>query len=285
MPKKKVVLQLPPVPGATQQAPGDFHKSSSTSNGSTSRRGKHAISFSSRADEEEAPDSPRSSVLDSKASTDTPTHHTLMTDKARGTAKLLEESMKLVSNSHDIPRRVVDEEEWEVQSPEQILEEVRQVVQARKPWRQLPDDSLLEKKRLVDCGAHIPLPDNRVRLCEDQLSLRTQCELLDMEMPPYPIPPMRPQKSKTKGSPRKVQNPWYLPPKKWYSGLQDKTDNPEERSPDFPYANAIYNLSEPPKKDESADAKQLPQINKETHSMVESYKQFMKGNRLPHFLL
>jgi hypothetical protein len=197
----------------------------------------------------------------------------------RGTQKLLDDSLKLVNGGvHHTSQQQGDE--WEVQSPEQILEEVRQTVQTRKPWRELADDSLLEKKSLVDKGAHIPLPDIRVRLMEDELSLRVRCELLD-----EPIPPLAPVKKSPKIKPketRKVQTPWYIPAKKWYE-LQDKSENPEEGSANFPYANLIWNLSD--KKEEPSEAKQLAQFNKETLSMVESYKQFMKGNRLPHFLL
>ena len=114
------------------------------------------------------------------------------------------------------------------------------------------------------------------------MSLRVRCELLDMELPPPP-PPKRPPKPKLKG-PRKVQNPWYLPAKKWYS-LHDKLDNPEERIHDFPYANVIYNLSDAPKRDDQAQLAPQWQKEKESLGIVEAYKIYMKGNRLPHFLL
>lgn len=202
-------------------------------------------------------------------------------EKGRNAAKLLEDSLKLVGGSFEIPPAF---DEWEVQTPDDILDEVRYAVQARKPWRELPDDSLLEKKSHIDCGRNIPLPDIRVRLIEDELSLRVRCELLNEELPPLAHRQLPEKKKSNKGT-RKVQNPWYLPAKKWYLPGAGKIEDPDERSVDFPYAHVIWNLSEQPKKDEHTESlKQAYLMNKDTVTMVEAYKQFMRGHRLPHFL-
>lgn len=169
-------------------------------------------------------------------------------------------------------------DDWHVQSTAQILEDVRHVVEIRHPWRVPLDDSLLERQSWLEHGAHIPLPDLRVRLMEDQLSLRVRCELLDMEIPPPPPPKAKPIKKA-----RKLPNPWYLPAHKWYSN--DKLDDSEERAADFPYANMIWNMSDGPPSDEPPDARQLTQAQKENLGIVDAYKQYMKGHRLPHFLL
>lgn len=204
-----------------------------------------------------------------------------MSPRQRGTLKLLDDSLKLATVSNFTPQ-FTEDDHWEVQSPEQILEEVKQVVQGRKPWRERPDDSLLEKKSKMDRGSHIPLPDIRVRLMEDELSLRVRCELLDEEMPP-PSPPKWQPKAKAKAT-RKVQNPWYLPAKSWF--LQDNADNPEEGNANFPYANVVYRLSDSdaPQTQEQIDLQQSAMLHKETLGMIDAYKHFMKGNRLPHFL-
>merc|ERR1719413_268132 len=87
--------------------------------------------------------------------------------------------------------------DWEVQSPEAIIQEVKQRVHERKPWRHELDESVLERRRQnerqgrLERGYHIILPDNRVRAMEDQLSKRVRAQLLGESVPettPAPAP-------------------------------------------------------------------------------------------------
>jgi len=206
-------------------------------------------------------------------------------DDARGISQLLDDSLHSASGHSAAPDTVNAGDNWEIQSPEEIIQEVTQHVHARKPWRQRLDDSFLEHKhneRLdrLERGFHIILPDNRVRLMEDELSFRVRCSLLDIDpedVPPEPQP-RPPQKEKSKEQ-RKQQNPWYLKPHSWYSSKDKLNAESTKQNNDFPYANAILNVPSEPKTE-------LTPFQKENIGIVEPYKAWMKkdGHRLPHFL-
>jgi len=207
--------------------------------------------------------------------------------EAHGISLMLDDSLHAASGHSAAPATVNAGDNWEVQSPDEIIQDVTQYVHARKPWRRKLDDSFLEHKhneRLdrLERGFHIILPDNRVRLMEDELSFRVRCLLLDVD-PEDALPPpqpRRPEKSKPKNN-KMRQNPWYLKPHGWY----DKTskDNPNaqitEKSNDFPYANVILNVPGEPKME-------LTPFQKENIGIVEPYKAWHSkhGHRLPHFL-
>lgn len=194
--------------------------------------------------------------------------------------------------------------EWEVQSPDDIIRDVRRAVQERKPWREEFDDAALERRRQierqdrVDRGYHIILPDNRVRAMEDQLSRRVRAQLLDEEEGPEPPPVAPPKKSSQEESlakigRRKVRNPWYQPAKTWYCKDLAK-DMGESRGGGFPYDSHILHKTdgaaggseEPDNGDGSIRA--LTRREKETLQIVDAYRIYMrdtmKGARLPHFL-
>jgi len=204
-------------------------------------------------------------------------------DRAQAVSRILDDSLKLVSASTAAGNGFAAPlNEWEVQSPEQILEDVKKSVYSRKPWRQQPDDSLLEQRVRCHDWTPIPLPDNRVRLHEEQLSVRARCQLLNMDLPP-PEAPEIVRKPKAKGI-NKVPNPWYLPAKKWYS-LQEHLRSLEDRGCNFPYANEVYNLNGESDTLENSDPQRFAQLPKDTFGTVEAYKKYMNGARLPHFLL
>jgi hypothetical protein len=179
------------------------------------------------------------------------------------------------------------ENDWEVQSVAEIVDEVTRVVQERKPWRHRLDDSVLnikhnERQDRLERGFHIILPDNRVRVMEDELSYRVRCSLLDIspdEAEPPP-PPRRPERYRSKHQ-RMRSNPWYLKATSWYCPKERlKAEADQEDSNDFPYANVILNLPADRKNDEPPPA-QMKEFQKENLDM---YKAWMKGSRLPHFL-
>jgi len=213
-------------------------------------------------------------------------------DDVRNLSQQFDDSLQMASSvgfSADPEPFVRQESEgWNVQTPANIIEEVTRLVHERKPWRQRLDDSVLDQKHnerqdRMERGFHIILPDNRVRVMEDELSFRVRCSLLDTdpEEEEPPLPPLRPDMSKFKNKKMRT-NPWYLKPEKWYS-LEEKlkAENDEENSNDFPYANVILNLPNEPKPNETAGAPALTPFQKENLDM---YKTWMKGNRLPHFL-
>jgi len=195
--------------------------------------------------------------------------------------------------------------DWEVQSPEDILKEVRRAVLDRRPWHREEDldDAFLERRRRNergDGGFHIILPDNRVRAVEDQLGSRVRAELLGEDAvepvaPPLPRRPGRPEDGRPKG-PRRHRNPWYLPATHWYDPEAQKDPN-AERGGGFPYDSQILSggEAEPPHVEEQergGDAgsggdgpvRALTRRDKETLQIIDAYKQYMKGHRLPHFL-
>jgi len=202
-----------------------------------------------------------------------------------------------------------DGDDWIVQTPEEIINEVRRSVQARKPWREEIDEEALEEKRKnekqerVDRGFHIILPDNRVRAMEDQLSRRLRAQLLGEEEDDEAAPEVstaNPQltaaqrrEERARGLRPKARNPWYLPPKIWYSGKVGKDPN-QISSGGFPYDAQIMGDAAAPKPPHNEEQetrsyddgvpRQLTKRDKETLQIVEHYKNYMKGQRLPHFL-
>lgn len=212
----------------------------------------------------------------------------LSRDDASKISQLLDDSLHVNSRFSAAPDSVAPEEDWEVQRPEDIISEVTRYVQERKPWRQKLDDSVLEQKHnerqdRLERGFHIILPDNRVRVMEDELSFRVRCSLLDIDpLEVEPPPPLRRPDKNRRHNQKMRMNPWYLKPTSWYSLKEKlKAEQDDENSNDFPYANVILNLPEEPKTDETGGAPQLTPFQKENLDM---YKQYMKGNRLPHFL-
>lgn len=190
------------------------------------------------------------------------------------------------------------ENEWDVQSQEEILRTARRCVQEKKPWREEVDDASLERRRQtdrIDRGYLIILPDNRVRPMDAQLSRRVRAQLLgEEEVPEVPAlaaAPRRQEEKKPRG-PRRMRNPWYLSPGEWFA-KNAATDPGKGEVGRFPYdqmlrgeapaksgASVVADEQEP-----SGDGPhRLTQREKETLQIVEAYKQHMKGSRLPHFL-
>lgn len=148
--------------------------------------------------------------------------------------------------------------DWNVQSAEEIIAEVKRCVQARKPWREEVDEALLMEKRNrerqegIDGSFQIILPDNGVRSMEDQLSRRLRAQLLGEEdlgpEPPLQAPKQEESKAKA-GSRKNRRTPWYLHPKVWFSGEMGK-DPSEEDSKGFPYDTQILGEGTAKKKTE-----------------------------------
>lgn len=219
-------------------------------------------------------------------------------DDVRDMSQMFDISLHMASGHSAAPQTVHAGDNWDIQSPDEIIQDVTQYVHARKPWRQRLDDSFLEHKhneRLdrMERGFHIILPDNRVRLMEDELSYRVRCSLLDMD--PEDVEPPRPQPrrvEKSKPKKQRPENPWYLKPHRWFLPKDQLNAENTEKPNDFPYANAILNVPSQPKPE-------LTTFQKENIGIVEPYKAWMKdghsiasgGNgsgtsfRLPHFLL
>lgn len=220
-------------------------------------------------------------------------------DDVRDMSQMFDNSLHMASGHSAAPQTVHAGDNWDIQTPDEIIQDVTQYVHARKPWRQWLDDSFLERKhneRLdrLERGFHIILPDNRVRVMEDELSFRVRCSLLDMD--PEDVEPPRPQPRRVeKSKPKKhkrPENPWYLEPHRWFLPKDQLNAENTEKPNSFPYANAILNVPSQPKPE-------LTTFQKENIGIVEPYKAWMKdgrsvasgGNgsgtafRLPHFLL
>jgi len=202
----------------------------------------------------------------------------------------------------------VSGKEWQVQSKEDILQDVKKAVLERRPWHREEDldDAFLERRRRSerelrgDSGIHIILPDNRVRAMEDQLGSRIRAELLGEEegfehavSAPSCLRRADESRAKAKAA-RRPRNPWYLPASYWYNPEALK-DPSAERGGGFPYDSQIL----PKDQVESRDAEEqeredspggegrvraLTRREKETLQIVEAYKAYIKGHRLPHFL-
>jgi len=278
MPKKKKASELPPVGGVSPpRSAGPTGRYAFDEDRPCSKDGQR-VWF--KAHGAQAPPQSEPSTAASLG---------ISRDDARGISQLLDDSLHLASGFSTAPDTASTGDDWDVQNPKEIIEEVKRCVHERKPWRQTLDDRILDKKhnerqdRMEKHAFHIILPDTRVRLMEDELSFRVRCSLLEvdpseMEQPP---PLRRPDKNKFRNQ-RMKQNPWYLKPTSWYS-LKDKlrNENEKEDSNDFPYANVILNLPDEAKPDEEDTKKQMSSFQKEN---LEMYKAYMKGNRLPHFL-
>lgn len=210
--------------------------------------------------------------------------------------------------------------DWEIQSPEDIIQEVKSCVQARKPWRQEVDEEQLESHRHAskhdrsDGGFHIILPDNRVRAVEDHINRRLRAQLLGEEVSeallesalpraPNKQPPWNRRPQLQGQTPRRVRNPWYLPSTIWFTE-QVGVDPFAVGSGGFPYDTRILGKAAAPKqasasqkqasyKDEDSrpydenNPRPLTQKEKESLQSAE-FRKWMKvqyeGSRLPHCL-
>lgn len=172
--------------------------------------------------------------------------------------------------------------DWQVQSPQEVLQEAKENVRRRRPGEELLDDHQLELlSRPQDKshrGCHIILPDNRVRAMEDQLSARVRARLLDegkgpMETPRAPRPQRRrPQAESRPRAPPKPRTPWYLPPTQWFN--KEGTGENDEGGGGFPY-DGRYKAAE----QDGAEGGPLSQKEKDSLQIVEAYKQYMKEDK------
>mmetsp|Transcript_129321 Transcript_129321/g.374484 ORF Transcript_129321/g.374484 Transcript_129321/m.374484 type:complete len:279 (+) Transcript_129321:1-837(+) len=211
-------------------------------------------------------------------------------DDIRGFSEVLDRSMEIpFGGSKTLSTPAV---EWEVQSKEDIIKEVKQHVQALRPWRPEFDEAAFERRReeerqeRIDRGFLIILPDNRVRTMDTLLSRRVRAQLLGEEEVPEVarLPPPARREEKTKKL--KARTPWYLPPETWFNPNAAKGRR-EGSSGSFPYdSHAYHGGGDGGGPEDNPDGPQrLTQREKETLQIVEAYKQHMKGSRLPHFLL
>uniref|UniRef100_A0A7S2NHD1 Uncharacterized protein n=1 Tax=Zooxanthella nutricula TaxID=1333877 RepID=A0A7S2NHD1_9DINO len=129
---------------------------------------------------------------------------------------------------------------------------------------------------------------------DTQISRRVRAQLLGEEdvTETAPQPPARAREDGRPKGPRRVRNPWYLPPETWYS-KSAATDPGEGRGGGFPYADQILGGGQAGSgggagkaSDEGEAGGDRPLTQRETDSLeiVQAYKQYMKGSRLPHFL-
>lgn len=204
-----------------------------------------------------------------------------------------------LDTSFDLPpglKASLAENDWKVQSPQEILAEVRQRVQELKPWREALDEGLLDAQRQGqsdDRGALIILPDTRIRSVEEDLSRRVRAQLLGepLSAEPSSATPRKPIAEKKARGPRKVRNPWYLPAKSWYV-RQGAKDGVEREG--FPYENGAAAPSQMSSEGGDAewageDAVRGSPKDKDAQQVIEEYRLYMKqdknaGHRLPHFL-
>lgn len=201
-------------------------------------------------------------------------------------------------------------EEWNVQSVEEIIKEVRRSVQARKPWREEVDEAQLEQQRKSerqvdnDRGYHIILPDNRIRAIEDQLDRRLRAQLLGEDVGEDQEKELtkdtqsqsggrddakakakaKPAKAAKPQGPKRVRNPWYIDPQIWFSGEVGKDPN-EMSSGGFPYDTLILGDAAAQAAPPSAEELELRR-DKENTQIIDGYRKHLQGQnaRIPHFL-
>lgn len=214
---------------------------------------------------------------------------------------------RFVAGADDLPSIFgVNEGEgisWEPQTAEEIIEHAKGVVHERKPWRQQVDDSALDKPSTnredrFNRGYHIMLSDNRVRAMDDHFSRRVRSQLLgeianegDAEkkaLQSARTPRKQEPSSEGKAKPHKGGNPWYQHPKTWYTKNSER-DN-ANRGGGFPYdglilkTEGVYGKYDDQVAEEGDGPRPLLKSEKETLQIVDAYRAYMKGNRLPHFL-
>lgn len=201
-------------------------------------------------------------------------------DDVQGVSEVFDESLRLPA-ALGVRHSTDSEGELQVQSVEEIIGLARRQVQARKPWREEIDDAILEKRRQADLQERVDrshliiLPDNRVRTMDTQLSRRVRAQLLGEEdAGEAQQAPLTRKREEVKANPRRVRNPWYLPPSEWFASKVAK-DTAEREG-----ANVHVEVQEI-----AEDVpRRLTQREKETLPIVEAYRQHMKGSRLPRFL-
>jgi len=275
MPKKKKVGELPPVHGpgsARTVGPTGFYKA----------KDERRVSWS------DGLEASLPTTAYSEPSTTVPLD--MSRDDAIGLSQRLDDSLHLASGHSIAPDTINASDNWDIQTPDEIIQDVTQFIHTRKPWRPKLDDSILEQKHnerqdRLERGFHIILPDNRVRVMEDELSWRVRSSLLDMDPESAPAHWKPPESRRSERDPRNAKhlirmraNPWYLKAQSWYCNKEKlDAESAAQRSNDFPYANVILNIPSPPKAE-------LTPFQKENIGIVEPYKAYMKGNRLPHFL-
>jgi len=296
MPKKKKVSELPPISGSTPPWSARSARSSTKAEFDEPLKDNQRHMFL-RMESRDLSQTYGGEVplhLYSSSMPSTAASLGMSRDEARGMSLMLDDSLQSTSGVRSFsaaPKDVDAGDQWEVQNVDEILDEVKQCVYERKPWRQMLDDSVLDHRhneRLdrEQRGFHIILPDNRVRVMEDELSFRVRSQLLESEdVTPDPPPmPRRPDKNKMKNQ-RMRMNPWYLKPKSWYKDKL-KAENDEESNNNFPYADVVLNLPPGAQVDESSSAQVLTTHQKENLDIYKLYVKdlHMKGFRLPHFL-
>lgn len=175
--------------------------------------------------------------------------------------------------------------DWQVQSPEDILIHAEELVHRRRPaWGTLDDSLLVARQDFKDRssgGCHIILPDNRVRAMEDQLSQRVRAQLLGEqgpEMTPLAPKPIRRRKEADSRprAPPKPRTPWYLPAEKWFS--KEASGEDAEKGGGFPY-DGRYNARQAAEEEGNVDGGPPSQKEKDSLQIVEAYKQYMKEDK------
>lgn len=214
---------------------------------------------------------------------------------------------RFVAGADDLPSIFgVDEGEgvsWEPQKPEEIIADARRVVHERNPRRKEIDDAIFDKPATDrqdhnNRGYHIMLSDNRVRAMDEHFSRRVRQQLLgetvnegDSEKKPVQSArtPRKPEQSLGKAAkPSKGVNPWYQHPKTWFSNKADR-DN-ANKGGGFPYdglilkTEGVYGKHDDQFVGEADGARPLAKSEKESLQIVDAYRVYMQGNRLPHFL-
>lgn len=225
-------------------------------------------------------------------------------DDMRSLSEVLDKSLENPSAFGSVGREI--NTTWDVQSKEDILKEVKQQVQAQKPWRQYVDEAEMERRRKSDRqdrmggGFFVIMPDHRVRAMDTMISRRVRAQLFDDKEDSDDLASSsrrsrrrKDARSVEEGKPkptRKVRNPWYLPAQTWYTKQKGK-DVADSELGRFPYdveilrAQGLHGGTDDDN-DHRLDGRPPKKVAEiESLQIVDAYKQHMRGLRLPHFLL
>lgn len=195
--------------------------------------------------------------------------------------------------------------EWQPQTVDEVLDDARRHIFARKPWARdvdLDGRVKLAPNTMKD-DFHVILPDNRVQCMTYQVSKSVRLELLGLSHQSVEREARSQSRSTSRQAgveersrvpregtrPVKGNTPWYLPATSWFSKQEHQDD--EGSGLGFPYDGFILGTEGRygKRKDvlEVDDPERRPLSTRdmeELQSIVDEYRKYMVGERLPHFL-
>jgi len=196
--------------------------------------------------------------------------------------------------------------EWDVQVPEEIIREAKQLVLERRcEVDDLDDEATLDRfwlKQVKEGRMRVHMPNNRVVLADAYLSrtvlndLHDDCSdhikdniLADRRQSCYNngngLVPMSRASSHFPQPPQKLRNPWYLPPATWYGGATGRSTVSRDGARSLRRNGLSSGSGIPGLGHEDGPRASTESDKVDCRIAVEAYMQSLKeGQRLPRFL-